>query len=374
MKKIIILHFVTCCISLGFSMEEHRIDRMFSLFNVVKFKNSECQAVSSTQLQGVCYTETECKNKGGTSDGNCAAGFGVCCVFRVNTCPGTVTQNGTFLENPKYPTAMATAGACVYTVNRLQADICQIRLDFTKALLYQPVSTTGVCSYTAGAAGDTLAIVPGATNLATNQKPPTLCGKLTGHHLYIDAGISTINVAATVTFSIGKAATQYWRVKVSQIECSSRSRAPAGCLQYFMGTRNTVTSFNWDGMATCTPTCELANQDYTVCFRREKGMCSMQFAQTPVTTGDSFHLDDDNTIAAQTSANCANSYVQIPGVTPQATFAATAGIFCDGILASYVGATQTNIIPSSSFKFRHFAGGTQNTLGGFSIDASQAPC
>jgi len=377
MKKIILLHFVTCCISLGFSMEEHRIDRMFSLFNVVKFKNSECQATSSADLKGMCYTESECKNdKKGTVDGNCASGFGVCCVVKVNTCPGTAMQNGTYLENPGYPTAMKTTGACVYTVNRLQADICQIRLDFTKTLLSAPASTsTGVCTFTsAGTAGDSLVIAPGDTKLVAAQKPPVLCGKLTGQHVYIDAGISTVTTAATVTFSIGVASTQNWRVKVSQIECSSRSRPPPGCLQYFMGQRNTVTSFNWDGKALCTPTCNLGTQDYTVCFRREKGMCQMQFAQTTVTSGDSFHLNGDNTIGAVTAANCGTGYVQIPGVVPQATFTATHGIFCQGILGSVTGATQTNIITSKSFKFRHFASGSQNTLAGFSIDASQAPC
>ena len=32
-------------------------------------------------LQGTCYTASECGTKSGTSDGNCAAGFGVCCTF-----------------------------------------------------------------------------------------------------------------------------------------------------------------------------------------------------------------------------------------------------------------------------------------------------
>lgn len=30
---------------------------------------------------GTCFTTTECTEKGGSTDGNCAAGFGVCCVF-----------------------------------------------------------------------------------------------------------------------------------------------------------------------------------------------------------------------------------------------------------------------------------------------------
>ena len=40
-----------------------------------------CQAVSDDALQGVCYTKQECDDLGGTEDGNCAAGFGTCCVI-----------------------------------------------------------------------------------------------------------------------------------------------------------------------------------------------------------------------------------------------------------------------------------------------------
>ena len=40
-----------------------------------------CQSVSDTSLQGVCYTSQECSDLGGTADGNCANGFGTCCII-----------------------------------------------------------------------------------------------------------------------------------------------------------------------------------------------------------------------------------------------------------------------------------------------------
>jgi len=48
-------------------------------FRVFKFVGAflncrGCQATSSTDLQGVCYTKQECEDGGGTTDGNCAAG------------------------------------------------------------------------------------------------------------------------------------------------------------------------------------------------------------------------------------------------------------------------------------------------------------
>ena len=40
-----------------------------------------CQAVSDADLQGTCYTSQECTDLGGTADGNCANGFGTCCII-----------------------------------------------------------------------------------------------------------------------------------------------------------------------------------------------------------------------------------------------------------------------------------------------------
>ena len=49
-------------------------------------------------------------------------------------------------------------------------------------------------------------------------------------------------------------------------------RAPNGCLQYFMGIKNTVTSFNYGaGAGDCNPNCYLQTQDYNVCFKAETG-------------------------------------------------------------------------------------------------------
>ena len=51
---------------------------VLSVFQIVKFNNDACEAVDGTM--GTCYTAAECTNKGGEERGNCASGFGVCCV------------------------------------------------------------------------------------------------------------------------------------------------------------------------------------------------------------------------------------------------------------------------------------------------------
>ena len=54
-------------------------DVIISIFSI--FYYSQCTAVSDTSVFGTCYAESECAGKGGTVNGNCAAGFGVCCTF-----------------------------------------------------------------------------------------------------------------------------------------------------------------------------------------------------------------------------------------------------------------------------------------------------
>ena len=51
------------------------------------------------------------------------------------------------------------------------------------------------------------------------------------------------------------------------------NRAPQGCLQYFFENVNTITSLNWDGLATRSGTGGgvLANQDYKICIKQNPG-------------------------------------------------------------------------------------------------------
>jgi len=380
MKNTITLQILVFCFSFVISLEEKRTDRMFSLFNVVKFTNSPCQAKSSVDLQGVCFTDTECKDRGGTEDGNCAAGFGRCCVFRNSACGATVSENCTFIENPGFPNAFTGTSPCAQTVNRMQTDICQIRLDFVNMVLGNPTAATGACDV---AAGDSLVIAANANlNLLGPSSPPTLCGTNTGQHVYVDAGTAT--AAATLTFTLAAASTATWRIKVSQIECSSQYKPPNGCLQYFMGLRNTVTSFNYGtGAGDCNPNCDLSDQDYNVCFKAEKGMCSMQYVENTadnVAPSDAFELNADTATTATgavTAANCAVGGIQIP--VPTAEYLVTNGVYCGTFLGSNAASTAANVIrgATGSFMFRHYVAAAATptvAVSGFSIDSVQVPC
>merc|ERR1719350_739303 len=96
--------------------ENKRAGKAFSLFSIVQFPNQQCTGSSSTTTYGTCYTSSECSAKGGSADGNCAAGFGVCCVIYTSTCGTAVSTNTTYIRNPGYPSSY-TASNTTYIRN-----------------------------------------------------------------------------------------------------------------------------------------------------------------------------------------------------------------------------------------------------------------
>merc|ERR1740129_2372488 len=296
------------------SVTNARNKKIFSLFTIVNFPNDQCTAKSDTSLFGTCYTASECTNKGGTADGNCAAGFGACCTFTLSTCGTTVSQNITYIQNPSYPTGYTTTGNCIYTVTPLSSDICQLRLDFDNFDLVE--TTTGVCT-------DSLTI-----SGPTGRNPMDLCGTLTGLHVYVEQGRST--TATTLTFTTASTSGITWKTKVTQIECSSLARADPDCNQWFTGTSGTVTSYNW-------PSIQLISKTHNMCIRREAGYCGIQYQAYSATSPDSFILDDVTLTAvngvAQAAISANHGYLLIPG-GPGASDVYSGGVFCDAIALS----------------------------------------
>lgn len=58
--------------------------KFLSLFTIIQFPNSRCQAngVNTGDYEGTCYHVTECDSLNGTAIGECAEGYGVCCVCK----------------------------------------------------------------------------------------------------------------------------------------------------------------------------------------------------------------------------------------------------------------------------------------------------
>jgi len=241
-------------------------------------------------VYGTCYSSTECTNKGGSADGNCAAGFGVCCTFTVSTCGSTISNNCSYIENPTYPTTYSTAGSCAYSVTPISSDICQLRLDLDNFDITDNV--------VGGACVDKFDVEVGSS-----RKYYTLCGTNTGYHIYLETGRDTS--AQTLTFTIATGGT--WRIKVSQIECYATYKAPSDCYQFYTGVSGEIKSFNY-------PVVMLDDQIYSICVRQETGFCGIEWSAAATTT-DSFDLTSDQTTGQVFNDATGNSqaYLTIPG-------------------------------------------------------------
>merc|ERR1712226_251975 len=244
--------------------EENREKRIFSLFNVVTFKNDAC-ASSDSGRNGTCYTSTECQNKGGRALGNCAAGFGVCCVFII-TGTGEVNQNCSYIQNPSFPSTYADTTTLTGSIGEtLHGTFTTV----AAAAAGSDVTNAGQCIT------DTFTI--GSTQV------PTICGTNTGDHVYFEATQECHSLDfqfGNVANGLSNIASRSWNIKVTQYSCDHPNLAPAGCTQYYYGTEatNQVRTFNWQG------TRHLNSQRQIICVRREAGNCRICWsADTPST-------------------------------------------------------------------------------------------
>ena len=242
-------------------------------------------------LQGVCVTGSQCNAQSGIILGTCAQGFGACCAVLVSDCTSQNFQyNGTYIVNPGYPDTTQTAGTCKYTLVKVNENICRIRLDFVEAVLAYP-STAGLCTTDYFTASQ-----------KTGPTIPPICGVNTGQHIYLDAGAYSDTSATFSAVLTGTSTGRKWKILVSQIQCSSLTLPPQGCLQYLLGSIGSIKSFNYDTTSTYD---HLSDQDYMVCVRRESGHCKIGWSQS--SDKDSFKLTRPaSNYNGATGANCAS--------------------------------------------------------------------
>jgi len=299
-KKLLLLSYFFMVLDVSHSLEspESREKKHFSLFSVVTFKNDQCTSLSTLAggaRAGTCYSTTECSDKGGTKSGNCASGFGVCCLF-LNTAAATATisENRTHLRNSAYPSyeTKTAAVSIVYTIKKMNTDICQIRLDFSKFIIGGPVLTTEKgASVTASTLCTNDNLVIGSTD---GKLRGAICGAMTGEHLYVELSpdstdTATLTLSTVISTSLLPATAQrVWDIQTSQIPCYAAYRAPAGCDRYMMTDTGKITSFNFYKVSGSTQAAqtssagqntgiELMLQNVNTCIRRSKGMCCVEY-------------------------------------------------------------------------------------------------
>jgi len=281
-----------------------RLSKFLNLITWVRFDNDECLA--TTGENGTCYTADECEEFGGKSSGTCASGFGVCCIVQLS-CGSRTSKNSTYFVNDNYPSGYNTIGQCSNTVEKINTDICQLRLDFDVMDIQQPDPNTHQCTI------DRFVVTGGSP-------VPVICGVNTGQHMYIDAGSG--NSPVSLTFITTGDYNRTFKMKITQIECGAVNRPFEGCLQYYHQVSGTIQSFNYvaaEGL-------HLSNQDYTICVRNERGFCGISYQACgdtvdSHTVSESFTLtgsditQPDNTGKVKVGDSCTTDWLAIPCAT-----------------------------------------------------------
>jgi len=378
--------------------KEEKLAKHFSLFSVVTFGNEECTSdtsISGGATQGTCYSSTECSDKNGMASGNCASGFGVCCVFlNTGAATATISENRTRLRNAEFPSiaTATTAQTIVYTINKMNADICQIRLDFGTMVIAGPINTQeNIAAGDGTGCQDKLQLTTTDATAWTNSPTGTLCGALTGEHVYVelsptssDALTATLTtlVSGTLTPAIAQ---RVWDIKVSQIECHATFRAPPGCVRYYMEDYGKIASYNFYHVTggpraanSQNTGLELSLQNTRSCIRRAKHACCVEyqlctsfngialadFSGTGTSAGlynEAFSTDlDAAPFGANTHYNqgavdsmCTNDYVDIP-TSMSRSCGATFGSHYNAMNTRYCGTKfganfqRTNILTTST--------------------------
>ncbi|KAK4294518.1 hypothetical protein Pmani_032860 [Petrolisthes manimaculis] len=245
-------------------------------------------------LIGVCSSSLDCSNQGGRSDGTCSNGFGVCCLYE-KKCGDTIRTNSTYLVNKEYPDTFNDIDNCQYSIYKVNNEVCQLRLDFETLRLLGPDNTTS-CTQ------DTFSFVGTA-----GANPTVICGDNTDHHMYLDLGAGNggarVNIATTT-----RNFTRSWRIRVTQIPCSSSSRAPPNCLQYHTEYSGTIRSYNYQNTSGLH---QLGGQQYTTCIRTREGFCGIKYMSEHFSLTKEGDAQNSPTSGDQ---DCDEDFVLIPTV------------------------------------------------------------
>merc|ERR1711936_406603 len=333
---------VLCCNIQGEEISsevQNERESKLSVFQVVKFSNSICKGSSRN---GTCYTAAECENIGGTKDGTCADGFGVCCIVILTT-SGSSSVNNTYIYKASGTTY--TTGDHKYTICPCSDNICRIRLDLNTFTIASPNTGFGsryangdAATYPIGTAQaigdcwtDTFFV-----NSPYGRSTPVICGVNSGQHIYVDTADSE---CVDVHYGIGggTSATRELDIRVSQFACGDEMGGPAGCLQYYTSSAGKIRSFNFPDL---TPGAKvgykyvhLSRQHYKACVRKATakayicyGMCTSIVGSATATIGSpvilqpSFGLSVSPAAGSQSAVGsaCTSDYITIPSAVTKA--------------------------------------------------------
>merc|ERR1719412_1095769 len=294
-----------------------REGKVFSLFSVVTFPNDGCTSqsgttgISSVNRNGTCFTATECSDNGGTASGNCAAGFGVGCLFVYSSASTSISQNCSYIQNPNFPSAYGSTSTIAWQINKCATNICTLRLDFETFTTTGPTSTIDV---TPAASLDSFTVAASPSGYTA----PIISGENKGQHIYMEVGPDSGGyITLTFAFGTGTTISRTWEIHVTQHECSSTARPyDSGCLQYHTGSAGRFTSFNF-AQSSSSLYGHLHSQDYNICIRQEQGACCIKYSLC----GDTLSYSIQNFVTtpgiaggAYSGSYCTVDYLEITGL------------------------------------------------------------
>jgi len=163
-----------------------------------------------------------------------------------------------------------------------------------------------------------------------NTSPPTICGTSSGDHMFVDASdaCTTLSYLRSSSAPTGTTSASF-TIKVTQVECTSKTKSPPGCTQYHTSSSGTVNSYNYqNGEGSGT---HLGSQDYAICIRSERGACAICYSaadtEFQMSNADAAPLDVK---CGDLGAEGQNDYIQIPGgvCDPTGSSAYSADRYC----------------------------------------------
>ncbi|CAG7816154.1 unnamed protein product [Allacma fusca] len=196
-------------------------------------------------------------------------------------------------ENNTHVVTSNISEKCRFVIPK-EPGVCQMKLDLVIFELGD-----------ADAIGDCTADVMTISGSKT-VKVLSVCGNLTGQHMYLDFGDSD-KIELTIQ---GKSKNVAYDILATQLKCNHPNRAPVHCLQYFKSKEGSVRSFNY-------PRQQLNNQEYTVCVEAVSGVDAIQWRPCKEITGEPFFISGNSgkgkSLGAASGTQCYADYVQILG-------------------------------------------------------------
>ncbi|XP_047522014.1 uncharacterized protein LOC125060930 isoform X2 [Pieris napi] len=246
-----------------FKTEIPRDSRFLDIFEVIEFDHVPC--TSSNGLEGLCLHEYDCQKSGGTNMGECADGYGTCCIVQF-TCESRSASPKGWFTNREFPLPTLDRLSCTITLEKAWPEVKQLRLDFLTFELLPPNS--GNCEQ------DQFII----TGQDVNNVLPILCGINTGQHVYVEVG----NSAGPINLSIQTVTpeSRIFAIKITQLLPNNALSPPSGCLQYFQEEQGYLVSFNYRDISEISigkTSSYLNNLNYVICIQRQPGSCSITY-------------------------------------------------------------------------------------------------